>query len=162
MLLDELARDPDDGHRVEACCVGDDLAQVGVIGLLELVLDEHPPLAHGVLTQDVGGERPDTALGGLELERHAQRLAEQLEVLLLRQPGREMRCLIRPCRTQVDPLQTAEFHVRHPGSSFSRSPTLYLSAVDAAHSSVSSDFTVTSSPCRRQATYTLQKRTQKL
>ena len=62
MLLDELAGYPDDGDGIEARSVGDDLAEVRVVGLRELVLDEHPLFAQRIPAEDVRSEGANALL----------------------------------------------------------------------------------------------------
>ena len=49
---------PDDGHRLQARGIGEQLPQVRVVGALQLVLDQHPIITCRVLAEDVG---PETA-----------------------------------------------------------------------------------------------------
>ena len=53
---------------------------------------------------DIGAERPDLLLGRLEGEVEAERVTEQLQVLVLRQPRREVGRLAAPHLAQGDAL----------------------------------------------------------
>ena len=64
--------DPDDGDRLETGGIGEQLAEVGVVGLLELVLDQDHGLGIGVLADEVGAERADRLLLMQRLEVEAE------------------------------------------------------------------------------------------
>ena len=113
MLLGEARGHPDDGHRVEAGRIGQKLAKVAVVGALQLVLDQHPMVATDVPAQDIGAERPDGLLLGLQFELQAQRLAQHGQVLWLCQPRRERRGLVGPDIAKIVTLQASELKCGH-------------------------------------------------
>lgn len=51
--------DPDDGDGLQARRVGDQLAQVGMVGALQLVFDEHPIVVGRVFAKNVCAKRAD-------------------------------------------------------------------------------------------------------
>lgn len=96
ILLGEPAGDPDHGDGLEPGRIGQQLAKVGVIGPLELILDRDPVVAipaARVLAQDVGPKRSHSLFLRLELQLQAGGLPEQLQVLRFGQSGGELACL---------------------------------------------------------------------
>ncbi len=117
MLFGEPPRNPDDGDCLEPCRIGEKLAQMSVISGLQLVLDQHPTSSHGVLAENISPEWPDVLLLCLKLQVHADGIAEQLEVVGLREPRRKFASLVRPYIAQIDRFETAESwcgHLRLP------------------------------------------------
>ena len=49
MLFGEAGGNPDDRYGLEARGIGQQLAEMGVVGALELVLDQHPDIGGDVL-----------------------------------------------------------------------------------------------------------------
>jgi hypothetical protein len=82
-----------------------------MVGGVELVLDDDPMLL--VARDDIGLERPDTLLGADKLQVQADGLAEQPEVVLLREPGREVARLVLPVVANAHRLQPAEGGLLH-------------------------------------------------
>ena len=62
VFLSESSRDPDDRDGLEARGVRQDLPEMGVIGSLELVLDQDEFLGRRILAKDVRAERADFLL----------------------------------------------------------------------------------------------------
>ena len=113
MLVPELGSDPDGDRDIVARRVGQEFAEVVVVGRPQLVLDDHRPVAPEVVDEQVQGERPDGRLLEPQFEVQAQRLAEDRDVL--GQPGGEvLHGLVRPEESQVNPLEDAELLRRHP------------------------------------------------
>ena len=78
MFISELTGNPNDCHSVKPGSIGEDLPQVGVIRSFELILNQHPVLCVGVLTENVRPERPDVFLLGFELQFYADCVAKEL------------------------------------------------------------------------------------
>ena len=88
MLLADLGGDEDGGADVlEATGVGEELAQVVVVGALQLVLDDDAVLVAEGAADDVGLEAADGGLDAFDGELKAEGVAEEGDVGLLRQPG---------------------------------------------------------------------------
>mgnify|MGYP000597275374 CR=1 FL=1 len=100
-----------------ACGVGEDLAQVRVVGLLQLVFDDHLLVATGA--QNVQLELADPMLGGHQCKLgQAQRVGQRVEVVLFGQPGREVVGLVLPGFAQGDAFEFAERFFYHQISLF--------------------------------------------
>jgi len=108
VLLGEALGDPDDGHRLQAGGVGEELAEVGVVGALQLVLDEHPGVVVEILAQDVGAEGAHLLFLGLHLQDEIQGLAQQSDVLFLGQPRSKIIRLAGPDGAEIHAFQAAE------------------------------------------------------
>lgn len=96
VLVAGTSHDPDDDLGALAGGVRDHLAEVVVVGVLELVLDDHLAARTGLLRVDVHVERSDRGLRLYELELDSDRHPEGCEVLLLGQPLGEVVGLMRP------------------------------------------------------------------
>ena len=94
----EARRDPDDGLRLYAGKVGEDLAQMVMVRVRQLVLDQHAAAVRGIYGDDVRRKLLDLYFGALKLQRNPDRLREPLQVL--RQPRREVSRLMFPHRTR--------------------------------------------------------------
>ena len=95
-----------------ACCVGEDLAQVRVVGLFQLVFDDDLVIPAGA--QNVELELTDPVLGGHQLQvGQTQRIGQRVEVVLFGQPGREVVGFVLPGFAQGDAFEFAEmfFHL---------------------------------------------------
>ena len=75
---------------------------------LELVLDENEMAVCCIATKNVGSERTDALLLGLDLELDADGFAKEDDVLRLRQPWREVAWFTDPGFSQLDFSQPAE------------------------------------------------------
>lgn len=95
--------------------VGDDLAQVVVVGVFELVLDDHLATHAGFLGVDVEIERPNGRLSFYELELNGDGRAQHGEVGLLGEPFGEVERLMRPYVAQLDLFKRIQV-VFHRGS----------------------------------------------
>ena len=113
MLVAELLGNPHHRPCVQTGRVGQQLAQVVVIGASELVLDHDPRLVVATAVQpsaeNVGAETADRLLGSMWFQREPERLTQARQVLGLRQPRREMLCLVRPNRPQIQRIQGLRF-----------------------------------------------------
>lgn len=72
MLCTEARGHPDDGAGLRAGGVGDDLAEVDVVGNLQLILDNHDIPARLVVAQQVETEVTDGMLCSFEHKLHAE------------------------------------------------------------------------------------------
>ena len=86
-----------------------------VISSLQLVLDDDRIVE--VLRNDVGLKTSDANLAVHELQVHADRLAEQLEITRLGEPGREIIFLAFPDVPSVDTFERAQFRMSSGGRS---------------------------------------------
>ena len=84
------------------------LAQVVVIGILELVLDDHLASGAGFLRIDVDVERAHRRLGLYKLKLNTDCRAQYGKVGLLGEPLGEVKRLLRPYIAQIDFLQLVE------------------------------------------------------
>jgi len=108
VLVAEPFGHPDDGDRIQSSRAGHQLAEVDVVGLLQLVFDQHPVVVRGVLAQHVGAEGPHVPFLRLHFQLEPDGLPEQGDVFLARQPRGEIARLVRPYFPQGNPLQPAQ------------------------------------------------------
>jgi len=109
--LAEIGGDPDHGLSLEPCEVGHDLAQMGVVGRLQLVLDQDDAVIHRVARENVGAERLDGDLGAGEFERDADHVRQVVDVL--GEPRGELVCLMLPRVAQGQVDKAVEADVGH-------------------------------------------------
>ena len=114
VLVAGARHDPDDDLGALAGGVRDHLAEMVVVGVLELVLDDHLAARTGLLRVDVHVERSDRGLRLYELELDSDRRPEGCEVLLLGQPLGEVVGLMRPHLAQGDLLDGVQVIGLHP------------------------------------------------
>jgi hypothetical protein len=88
---------------------------MSVVGALELVLDEDVVAVGRVAAEDVGPERPDVHLLGLDLKLNSDRLAEEDHVSGLGQPRCEVAGLADPGFAELDLCQATERRLRSGG-----------------------------------------------
>ena len=93
--------------------IGQKLAEVVVVRRLELVLDHDLSAIIGVPAEDVGRVRAHCLLARYELQRHSQRVAENLQILLVGEPWGEVALLVWPDLAEVDGLEVAEVGCGH-------------------------------------------------
>ena len=98
MLGAERLRDQHGPVRFQSGGVGDQLAQVVVVGGFKQVLDDESMTGVRIPEHDISRERPDRDLVAFQLQIHLERLAEVARVR--RQPRREISGLVRPHLTQ--------------------------------------------------------------
>src|SRR5690349_1332619 len=91
MFLAEFARDPNNNPRFKARGIGDDLAKVGMVGGLELVLNDYDTITTEVSSDDVTGKVSYRSLGLGHLEFEPKNVREAANVL--REPGGEVQAL---------------------------------------------------------------------
>ncbi|MDE3262268.1 MAG: hypothetical protein OYL41_09835 [Acidobacteriota bacterium] len=108
VFISEPGRDPNDGHRLKPRRVCEQLAQVNVIRSFNLVLDEHPAIRAEILAKDVSAERPDGLFLGIDFEFQPEGLFQNLEVLRLRKPRREVCGFTGPDLPELDAFQASE------------------------------------------------------
>ena len=88
-----------------------------MVGLLELVLDQHHCIVHRVSGEDVGREGFYRDLGAGKLERDADRLGEMIDVL--GEPGGELMGLVGPGLAEGEIDEAVEADVGHGSRLFS-------------------------------------------
>ena len=76
--------DPDDGYSLKARRIGQQLAEMGMIRALQLVLDQHPSICPDVLAKNIGPKRPDRLLLSFQFKVDAQRIGEDGKIFLAR------------------------------------------------------------------------------
>ena len=76
-----------------------------VIGLTELILDDHDPLL-GIAEKQIQRVPPDLVLALAKLKRQTNRLSQKAYVVC--QPGRELVGLMRPPKPRRDPSELPE------------------------------------------------------
>lgn len=81
MFIGKSLGNPDDRCGVEARRVGQQLPQMIVVGLLELIFDEHPGVGGGVAAQDVRAKRPDVLFRRLQHQFNPQRVRQAAQIL---------------------------------------------------------------------------------
>ena len=111
MLGPKALGHPDHLACARACGVGEDLAQVRVVGLLQLVFDDDLLVTAGA--QNIQLELADPMLSGHQGQLgQAQRVGQRVEAVLFGQPGREVVGLVFPGFAQGDAFEFAErfFH----------------------------------------------------
>src|SRR5688500_13469881 len=108
MFFGERSCNPDDGRCTQHGGICERLAEVIVVGPLELVLDDDEPVRRQIPRQDIRAERAYRHLAVLTGEIDTNRFTEQLQSLLARYPWGEMPRLVRPALPQFDGLQVPE------------------------------------------------------
>ena len=104
VLVAGVAHDPDDHLGALAGGVGDDRAEMIVVGVLELVLDDYLGACGRVSGVDVRAEGADGRLDLAKLEVHPHGLAKQRQAALLGEPLGEVQRLVGPDGLEVDLL----------------------------------------------------------
>ena len=99
MLVSELPRQPNYHVGVIPCGVGQQLAQVGVIGSLKLVFDDYCAVIVQVGCQHIQRVNSNRRLRPLQLQDHAQGFAQLGDIL--GQPRREIQGLVGPGFAEV-------------------------------------------------------------
>ena len=110
MRFIEIPRDPDDGLRLHAGKVGENLAQVPVVGSLQLVLDENAAPIGRVAGDDIGRKLLDGDFRAFRFQRNPNRLGQPLHVC--GQPGREVLRFVSPHVAQGHVLQLSKLERR--------------------------------------------------
>ena len=108
MFLANLRAYPDDHRRIKTCRIGEQLAQMSVIGRLQLVFDNDLPVAADIARTDIGSEAADGAFRPLQFKIEAQRLTQTVEVF--RQPRRESALLGCPYYPCIEIFDFAQFN----------------------------------------------------
>lgn len=124
MLVSLVGNDPNDHLGTLASGIGNDLAQVVVICVLELVLDDDLAPRANLLRVDVNVEGPNGRLCLNELQLNAHGRAQHVEVILLGEPLGEVQRLMRPDLAQFDRLELIEVVLLHGAPSEKRRETL--------------------------------------
>ena len=104
---------------------------MAVVGLGELVLDEHPVAGTGVAAEQICAKRTDCLFLGFEFELDLECLAEEGEVFLAREPGREVLGFIGPCVAQFYAFERTECVGCHREAVSCRSSMVYILLRDA-------------------------------
>ena len=107
MLLSEARRDPNDSDRLKAGCIGQQLAEMPMIGPLKLIFDQYPMVGTDVLTQDIGTERTNRFFLRFQFEVNSERLAQNRDVLRPRKPWRKTGSLAGPDVAKVYTFQAS-------------------------------------------------------
>lgn len=126
MLFGESLGDPNDCDGFKPCRISEELAKVSVVRPFELVLDENPGAVHCVLTEDVGPEGPYILFLSLQFQVKADGITEELEVLLMRQPGGKVLGFTCPYLSKGYSFKAAQVICCHLASS--SAPTLHSSS----------------------------------
>lgn len=101
----------DDDACIEAGCVGEELAEMIVVGRFELVLDDDGPVAAKIMGEEIEREGTDRSLARLEFEVEAEGAAQVGEVV--GKPGCETAGFVRPDVAESDVFERAEVLSRH-------------------------------------------------
>ena len=102
MLVVEPGAEPDDDIGLEPLRVGQNLAEMAVVGGSELRLDHHRAAGAAVAAHEVGAEPPHRGLPRQRFEIEPERVAETAEVVRHHQPGDEVGPLVLPDGGGVD------------------------------------------------------------
>src|SRR5664279_175747 len=103
MLISELGSQPDDDRGIESRGVSEQLAEMGVVCGLKLVLnDDHPPIRNGP-TDDIDREDADRNLRARRLNTDSKRIRQKFEVGM--EPRREVARLVGPNLASLDTFQ---------------------------------------------------------
>ena len=78
MWIGNAPRDPDDGLRFQACGKRQNLPQMHVVGVFQLVLNEHAAVVFMIAGDNVRRELPDCDFRALEVQRYSNRLGKPL------------------------------------------------------------------------------------
>jgi hypothetical protein len=105
LITDPLA-DPEDHVGAQAGSVDQQLAQVIVVGLTELVLDQNDDITR--VSHDVRAEVADRLLHRIGIEVDPQGITEEREILGPGEPRREVRRLARKGRPDRHGLEVTE------------------------------------------------------
>jgi hypothetical protein len=103
VLFTKSRRQPDNGPGVGAGRGGEELAEVAVVGIGELVLNDEDAVVGHVAAHQVQGEPAHRVLGGGEFEVEAECLGER--VFVLQQPRGEVVSLAGPDASRVEGLE---------------------------------------------------------
>jgi hypothetical protein len=103
VLLTKSRRQPDHRPGVGTSRVGEQLAEVAMVGIRELVLNDQDAVVGHVAAHQVQGEPAHRVLGGGQLKVDAERLGERVGVR--KQPRGEVVSLMRPDASRVEGLE---------------------------------------------------------
>ena len=121
MNVAELPREPDRGAGIECRGVGDQLAQMPVVGPAQLGFDRHPAKGARVAADDVRAAARGALFQRRVHETQPDRLAEGPEIVGLGEPPREIRALARPDVPDRDARESSGAAFGHPPGSPDRS-----------------------------------------
>jgi hypothetical protein len=106
VLVAEARGDPHDRRRGGSRRVGEQLAEVAMVGVAELVLHDQDDAVGLVLADDVERIPADGMFGAFELHLDAEGPSQAIGVL--GQPGREVEGLMRPDGSRVYGVKPAQ------------------------------------------------------
>jgi len=129
VLVAEARGDPHDRRRGGPRRIGEQLAEVAVVGVAELVLHDQDYAVGLVLADDVERIPANGMFGALELHLDAECLSQAISAL--RQPGREIQGLVGPDGPRVYGFKPTQMllarrgqRLRHAGNSARTRPSL--------------------------------------
>ena len=102
MFIPEPFRQPHYRHRLQTCGVSQQLSEMIVVGLFELVLDQHQGISPHVPANDVGAERTYLFFDRPGFQFEPKRFTEYHEVFQFGEPRCEFGRLIRPDLAELD------------------------------------------------------------
>ena len=92
---------PDNRLRIFPGSVGDKFAQMVVVGIFQLVFDDNLLLRCNIGRDNIHAEIAHSRFCSVDCNFHADFIAQNRDVLILRQPRRKIQCFMRPNLPQI-------------------------------------------------------------